>query len=160
MTPAQRRLRASRPPPVSRERDPLDTSPDYAAQDNLTPASQEPSSNAVRGWQSLAEKRGQELAEARARLASYEANDRARQLASDYPDAAELVLREGGSLAPSMENELSAMQRAIAAERESYGSRIVGTNPRKQPPIASERTIADLEAEAGDALAAHLASRF
>jgi hypothetical protein len=147
-----------KPAPVSREGD-MNESPEYADQGNPTPASQEPS-NAVRGWQSLAEKRGQELAEARARLASYEANDKARQLADEYPDAAELVLREGGSLAPTIENELAAMQRAIAAEREGRGSIIHSNNPRKAPVQAPEPTIKDLEREAGSMLQEYMARRF
>lgn len=137
----------------------MNESPEYEAQGNLTPSTQEPS-NAVRGWQSLAEKRGQELAEARARLAAYEATEKARHLAAEYPDAAELVLREGGNLSPTMENELAAMQRAIAAERETFVARIDPNNPRKAAGPRPEPSIRDLEREAGDALAAHLASRF
>ena len=138
----------------------MNESPNAEDRGYPTPEATEPSSNAVRGWQSLAEKRGQELAEARARLASFEANERARQLADEYPDAAELVLREGGSLSPQMENELAAMQRAIAVERESTGSRIHPNNPRKQPQIRPEPTIADLENEAASMLERHLADRF
>jgi hypothetical protein len=158
MTPAFRRLRAAMPAAVSREGITLDQSPEYGDQ-NLTPPSTEPSSNAVRGWQSLAEKRGQDLEVARTELAAYRSAEKARQLASEYPDAAELALRDGSELSPSMENTLAAMQRAIDAEREGRNT-IAPTNPRKQPGIRPEPSIKDLEQEAGDQLEGYLASRF
>lgn len=109
------------------------------------PAEQEPAnSNAVRGWQSLAEKRGQELAEARAKLATYEAADKARQLADEYPDAAELTLREGGQLSSEVEGTLAAMQRAIEATRATRPSLIDPNNPRRSSPIRREPTADEL----------------
>ncbi len=158
MTPAPTPA-SGRKPDVSREGDPLDTSPETVDRYS-TPAEQEQSSSSVRGWQSLAEKRGQELAETRSRLAAYEANDRARQLADEYPDAAELVLRDGGTLSAAMEVELAATQRGIEAARGASTSFVHPNNPVKRAQVRAEPTIKDLEREAGDKLRDYMESRF
>ena len=135
----------------------MDQSPDTTAPFG-TPGDPEPS-NAVRGWQSLAEKRGAELAAARAELDAYKAAEAARQLANEYPDAAELVLRDGGQLSPTMAGELAATQRGIDAARESAGSLIHPNNPRKTAPTAGPPSIQEMERAAGEILARRMAAR-
>lgn len=135
----------------------MDQSPETTAPYG-TPADQEPS-NAVRGWQLLAERRGQELATARAQLDAYQAAEAARQLANEFPDAAELALRDGKALSASMTNELAATQRGIEAERESAGVFVHPNNPRRNAPTAAPPTIQDMERAAGDMFARRLAAR-
>jgi hypothetical protein len=105
--------------------------------------------NAVRGWQMLAERRGQEAEALRTERDSYKAKAeeyenavRVRQLAEDYPDAAELYLQQGAErITPADEPLLAAMQAAIGA-REPLIDR---NSPRRQLPKAPS-TVAELEA--------------
>jgi hypothetical protein len=142
----------------SREGETLDTSPETLDRFDATPG--EPAqSSSVRGWQLLAEKRAAELAAVRAELDAYRGAEAARQLASEYPDAAELVLRDGGQLSPSMAGELAATQRGIDAARESAGSLIHPNNPRKIAPNAGPPSIQEMERAVGEIRARRMAAR-
>lgn len=110
--------------------------------------------HSIRGWQSLAEKRGQELAEARTKLAQYETEQAVRQLADEYPDAAEFVLRERGQLSPSMRDELSIVQRTIESEREA-NYHVDANNPRRPPapppkPLTPDEGLQQIREWRGD----------
>lgn len=104
--------------------------------------------NSIRGWQLLAEKRGQEADAIRserdslaARLADLEGSAKARQLAEDYPDASELFLKNGAErIRPEDEPLLAQLQAAIAA----YEPRIDANSPRRRPPTPAPVTRADL----------------
>lgn len=104
--------------------------------------------NSIRGWQLLAEKRGQEADAIRserdslaARLADLEGSAKARQLAEDYPDASELFLRNGAErIRPEDEPVLAQLQAAITA----YEPRIDANSPRRRPPTPAPATREDL----------------
>jgi hypothetical protein len=125
--------------------DPIE-SPDELDLGDETPTSTERDTS-IRGWQSLAERRRQELSAAqaerdqyKARLAEYEAEAQVRQLADRYPDAADLLLSQGGELTPDSARDLEVMQRTIDA----MPARVDLNSPRRQLPPSGEPTSSQI----------------
>lgn len=123
-------------------------SPDPADLDDETPGGQSAQSNSVRGWQELAERRGQELAQARAqleshrnRLAEYERTEQTRQLMNEFPDSFEYLYSRKGSVDPIADRTtLELLQETLTRE-----PRIDPNNPRKAP--ATPRDVSKLSNE-------------
>lgn len=127
----------------------MDQTPGTSDLGNETPGGMD-QDHAIRGWQMLAERRGQEAQTIRAerdalaaRVAALEGADKVRQIVEDYPEAAELYLQQGAErITPADEPLLAAMQAGIA----SYEPRIDPNNPRRNPPKPKPQTVEELKA--------------
>ena len=118
--------------------------------DDATPGSDPApdTDHSIRGWQLLAEKRGQEAEAIRAerdslaaKLAEHEGSAKVRQLAEDYPEAAELFLQNGAErITPADETLLAQLQAAIGG-REPL---IDPNSARRRPPAPTPQTPAQL----------------
>ena len=124
-------------------------SPEQSAPDGTT-GSEEPS-NAIRGWQSLAERRGQELdaaraeaAAAKAALAAYEREGTVRQLANEFPDAYEALATRKGAVGPEDRMTLEVLQATL----EERPNRIDPNNPPKRPIAKAPSQMSEAELRA------------